>query len=640
MGKKKSEPRPPIQRQMSSGSLNVRGTDSKPQRTTVRTKTVSDTALTNSMSMNIMEDLLECKLCNKRLRSPKMLPCQHTFCLSCLQGLVQPTSKAMNCPDCGLLVPLRTIGPEGIVELPPNLYLDSLLTALQQDIACSAGDQRCSRCQTVGSASSCQHCRQAFCTVCWASHITELKSQLPSLLDQLHGAKETLDHRRQEFRDVYKRLKQHIDLAVEVKIQTLRVEQEKLNIRANELLKQGEESIEDLLGRIGDTEQTVSKGPNFDAISENKKKVAMFLQLHRTTSALLEEVSHWSEARPTFDADNFRIDMADESKAVGEVEESDDVFDDDDDTVRSIAQVSSPDSLSHHYRARVFKPRVSLGHSVLQRPAGVAVAPWDEGVNMYIAGTEERQVLVIDRNRMKLAHQLSAANMLYPHGIAFSKSLREVYITDKWNHCVHVFSAEGKYLRQLGKKGHAEGHFQSPEGITSGPGPHGKVEETLLYVCDTGNDRVQIIHPCDGSVIQILGILDPLPGHKFKRTEFNQPTGIAVSQDRIVVADFGNKRIKTYSLIGERLSEFGSMGEARGQFRSPECVAVDHLGFILIGDSGNARVQIFRPNGTLVRIFGGRGSSPGKFAWVSGIAVTNNMDIIVTDSRNSSVQIF
>ncbi|PNF25479.1 hypothetical protein B7P43_G05998 [Cryptotermes secundus] len=643
LGNKKFESRPPILRQMSSGSLNVRTTDSKPQRTAARTKTTSvsdktDTALPNSMSMGIMNDLLECKLCNKRLRRPKMLPCQHTYCLSCLQGLVQPTSKAVDCPDCGLQVPLRTTGPDGVVELPPNLYLDSLLTVLQQDIACGAGDQRCSRCQTVGSASSCQHCRQAFCTVCWASHITELKSQLPSLLDQLSGAKETLDHRIQDFRDVCKRLKQHINLAVEVKIQTLRVEEEKLNIRANELLKQGEESVENLLGRIRDTEQTVSKGSDFDAISENKKKVAMFLQLHRTTSALLDEVSHWSEARPTFDADNFRIDMAGESKAAGEVEEADDVFDDD--TVRNIAQVNSPDSLYHHYRERAFTPRVSLGRSVLQRPAGVAVAPWDEEVNMYIAGTEGRQVLVIDRNRMKLVHQLSAANMLYPHGIAFSKFLREVYVTDKWNHCVHVFSAEGTYLRQLGKKGHAEGHFQSPEGITSGPGPNGKDDETLLYVCDTGNDRVQIIHPCDGSVIYILGILDPLPGHKFKRTEFNQPTGIAVSQDRIVVADFGNKRIKTYSLTGERLSEFGSMGEARGQFHSPECVAVDHLGFILVGDSGNARVQIFRPNGTLVRIFGGRGSSPGKFAWVSGIAVTNNMDIIITDSRNSSVQIF
>ncbi|XP_021934999.1 E3 ubiquitin-protein ligase TRIM71-like [Zootermopsis nevadensis] len=411
-----------------------------------------------------------------------------------------------------------------------------------------------------------------------------------------------------------------------------------MNVKANELLNQGEESVKTLLKRIRDVEETVSKGPDFDAISENRKKVALFLQLHRNTSSLLEEVSNWGEARPTFDADNFRIDIAEESRAGSEV---DNVFDDDPvfNTTQA-AQVNSPDSLCEYYRAHCFTPRINLGRSVLQRPAGVGVAPWNNGVNMYIAGTDGRQVLVIDRSRMKLVHQLSAPNLLYPHGLAFSKPLREVYVTDKWNHCVHVFSAEGTYLRQLGKKGHAEGHFQSPEGITSGPGPDGNDDETMLYVCDTGNDRVQIIHPLDGSVIRILGILDPLPGHKFKRTEFNQPTGIAISQDRVVVVDFGNKRIKIYSLTGERLSEFGSMGEARGQFRSPECVAVDPLGFILIGDSGNARVQIFRPNGTLVRIFGGRGSRPGKFAWVSGIAVSNNMDIIVTDSKNSSVQIF
>jgi hypothetical protein len=40
--------------------------------------------------------------------------------------------------------------------------------------------------------------------------------------------------------------------------------------------------------------------------------------------------------------------MAAESKAVSEVEESEEVFDED--TVSSSAQVNSPDSLSRHYR--------------------------------------------------------------------------------------------------------------------------------------------------------------------------------------------------------------------------------------------------------------------------------------------------
>jgi DNA-binding beta-propeller fold protein YncE len=73
-------------------------------------------------------------------------------------------------------------------------------------------------------------------------------------------------------------------------------------------------------------------------------------------------------------------------------------------------------------------PRVILGCSVFQHPAGVGVAPWNDGMNMYVAGTDGRQVLVIDCNRMKSVHQLSTPDMLHPQGIAFSKRLHEVYV--------------------------------------------------------------------------------------------------------------------------------------------------------------------------------------------------------------------
>lgn len=78
------------------------------------------------------------------------------------------------------------------------------------------------------------------------------------------------------------------------------------------------------------------------------RQVALFLQLHRTTSAILEEVSNWGEPRPTFDAENFRIDKAEESKTGSEVEDTEEIFSED--SVRNVAQVSSPDGLSNHYR--------------------------------------------------------------------------------------------------------------------------------------------------------------------------------------------------------------------------------------------------------------------------------------------------
>jgi hypothetical protein len=61
---------------------------------------------------------------------------------------------------------------------------------------------------------------------------------------------------------------------------------------------------------------------------------------------------------------------------------------------------------------------------------------------------------------------------------------------------------------------------------------------------------LQIINPHDGGVIRVLGIWDPQPGYNYRRTDFNQPTGIAVSKDRVVISDFGNKRIKVSPFCG------------------------------------------------------------------------------------------
>ena len=74
----------------------------------------------------------------------------------------------------------------------------------------------------------------------------------------------------------------------------------------------------------------------------------MFLQLHRTTSTLLDEVSNWGEPQPVFDAEHFRIDRAEESRNGSEVEDADDVLAED--QVRNMALLTSQDDLSNHYK--------------------------------------------------------------------------------------------------------------------------------------------------------------------------------------------------------------------------------------------------------------------------------------------------
>lgn len=249
-------------------------------------------------------------------------------------------------------------------------------------------------------------------------------------------------------------------------------------------------------------------------------------------------------------------------------------------------------------------------------------------------GTDSRQIYGVDKLKGKLLFRISSPHMICPVGITFSQSTEEMFVSDKWKHCVHVFSKAGVYLRSFGKKGSTQGQYCSPEGIAVG-------HDNRLYICDTGNDRVQIINGTDGKYISSFGItgtgqstINPAVVMNYKYTEFNVPTGIAVINDRVIIADSGNRRIKVYTMDGLKVREFGSLGKNKGQFRTPEVLAVDPMGFILVGDSGNARVQIFRPSGTLVRVF------TSKFAWVSGIHVTPQLEIIISDYKAHTVSVF
>lgn len=78
-----------------------------------------------------MEDLalmalLECPLCFQQLdTSAKVLPCQHTFCKSCLQRQ-EAAHSLLLCPECRTPVSARTVE-----ELPTNLLLVRLLEGFQ-----------------------------------------------------------------------------------------------------------------------------------------------------------------------------------------------------------------------------------------------------------------------------------------------------------------------------------------------------------------------------------------------------------------------------------------------------------------------------------------------------------------------------
>jgi len=113
---------------------------------------------------------------------------------------------------------------------------------------------------------------------------------------------------------------------------------------------------------------------------------------------------------------------------------------------------------------------------------------------------------------------------------------------DKWKHCIFVFDHKGEFVRRMCNRGQGESELRSPEGIVFHP------ERSVLYVADTGNNRIQILEK-DGTYLDSIGpkkrkAKGVVRIYKIGPSQLNQPTDVAVTTTRIAVADSGNHEIK------------------------------------------------------------------------------------------------
>lgn len=86
--------------------------------------------------------------------------------------------------------------------------------------------------------------------------------------------------------------------------------------------------------------------------------------------------------------------------------------------------------------------------------------------------------------------------------------------------------------------------------------------------------------------------------------------------------------------------EMGTPGEGPGQFKEPQCVAVDAAGDFYVSDFGAHRVQKFDTGGTLLLSIGKEGKAEGDFEQPSGLFVDAQGDIYVCDTFNHRIEKF
>jgi sugar lactone lactonase YvrE len=144
----------------------------------------------------------------------------------------------------------------------------------------------------------------------------------------------------------------------------------------------------------------------------------------------------------------------------------------------------------------------------------------------------------------------------------------EVYVADTWNHRIQKFAPDGRFLTAWGGLADvnnrdpqsAPGRFWGPRSIAIG-------QDGLVYVTDTGNKRIQVFD-ANGTFVRVFGSAGTEPG------QFNEPVGLAIDGDALVVADAWNNRVQRLDRNGTPISSVPIQGwENKGVPNKPYIAA-------------------------------------------------------------------
>ena len=118
----------------------------------------------------------------------------------------------------------------------------------------------------------------------------------------------------------------------------------------------------------------------------------------------------------------------------------------------------------------------------------------------------------------------------------------------------------------------------------------------LVYVCDRGNQRIQVFQK-DGTFVDEAFIEADLGDGQLGGTPWDIAFSAAPAQRQILVVDGGGHAVHILERGSLEVAEsFGRRGRWAGQFESPHNLALDSLGNLFVGETlDGRRIQKFVP---------------------------------------------
>ncbi len=168
--------------------------------------------------------------------------------------------------------------------------------------------------------------------------------------------------------------------------------------------------------------------------------------------------------------------------------------------------------------------RLSLGF-----PSGIALSIHGD---LFIADSENRRILKVNTLREPLQvfgdFDEGEGDLEEPQKIAIDAD-DQIYVSDRQRGSILVFDYFGNYLHQIG-----QGVLKEPAGLFL-------ERQSVLFVADSGRDQV-LIFSRDGRLLCEVGS----SGNKLGAMD--DPSDVAVYNDRMYVTEAGNHRVQVFEL--------------------------------------------------------------------------------------------
>jgi DNA-binding beta-propeller fold protein YncE len=107
-----------------------------------------------------------------------------------------------------------------------------------------------------------------------------------------------------------------------------------------------------------------------------------------------------------------------------------------------------------------------------------------DGSTVLVADTRNNRVLRLDvASGAQIGGPLGTGSLHAPDGLAVDAT-RNIWVSDSGTNALVELTANGSFLQTFGSLGSAHGQFNQPA--------HLAILGSLLYVCDSWNDRIEI----------------------------------------------------------------------------------------------------------------------------------------------------